>query len=464
MEYSQNKVIFFIIMGILWIGVLYGAWKLSDSRTTANTTNIPKEMTIWILWDDTNWYNLISEKYKKKYTEYKNTKITFIKQGSYQSYDEYEKMLLNMLADGNGPDAYAIYANGWSFLESKARAIPSEWINPEIIQNEYDHLFDELIIQDTDKNNPGIFLKWIPLWYESMGVFYNRDIIEKIPDTWDELDSALGNIEQNNEQVAIGLWLSSQYIPNNNDIISLFLVQEGIKSYQDFGNNWAKALDKYLAYWKIFEADENGNGWRLSIEMDEKNRNIVDLFVAGRVGVIFWFPSLSKDLEDSLKREGKDVPDFILTSGNIPQFESEKKKQKNIARYWYFGLSKNSKIPDHTAKFLWYLTTKEAGDIFSKSLPYYIPARLDIQEERKMEPISEKLPKTKISSFINKEKGVNASILYIGNIAKYENTLHKYVSEDPIKGSDEIIENLQKILMCEEKKVNWVNVDTNECP
>ena len=203
MEYSQNKVIFFIIMGILWIGVLYGAWKLSDSRTTASTTNIPKEITIWILWDDTNWYNLISEKFKKKYTEYKNTKITFIKQGSYQSYDEYEKMLLNMLADGNGPDAYAIYANGWSFLESKARAIPSEWINPEIIQNEYDHLFDELIVQNTDKNNPGIFLKWIPLWYESMGVFYNRDIIEKIPDTWDELDSALGNIEQNNEQVAI---------------------------------------------------------------------------------------------------------------------------------------------------------------------------------------------------------------------------------------------------------------------
>jgi ABC-type glycerol-3-phosphate transport system substrate-binding protein len=61
-----------------------------------------------------------------------------------------------------------------------------------------------------------------------------------------------------------------------------------------------------------------------------------------------------------MKRAGIDKIDFTLATEITPQFDSDKKKQVNLARYWYFGISKNTKNPYHAAKFLTFLTSPEA--------------------------------------------------------------------------------------------------------
>jgi hypothetical protein len=68
-------------------------------------------------------------------------------------------MLLSTLADGNGPDIFSVYANGSSYLDNRLEPIPTDILNPEIIQKEYDRLFEELIVQNISKDYPGTYIK-----------------------------------------------------------------------------------------------------------------------------------------------------------------------------------------------------------------------------------------------------------------------------------------------------------------
>lgn len=464
MELSKNKIIFFVIIWILWIGILYGAWKLW--KTDTEKTNVPKELKVWILENDSHGYDGVIEAFKKANPEYKNTKIVIENQWNYSTYAEYEKMLLSTLADGNGPDIFSVYANGSSYLDNRLEPIPTDILNPEVIQKEYDRLFEELIVQNISKDYPGTYIKWIPIWYEGMGVFYNRDIIEKIPLTWNEIDEKFLTMG-NTTSVPVWIGIESSYLPNISDIITLFLLQHGAKSYQDIGDKWATAINRYLAYGSsnpLEGTDTNAkNVSYFRDEMKEKKYHIIDLFVGGKIGFILWYPSLATEIEDSMKRAGIDKTDFTLATEIVPQFESDKKKQANLARYWYFAISKNTKNPYHAAKFLTFLTTAEAWEAFHKSFPYYIPARIDIQEKYKDTPLSSKLPRTSLASFNPKEYSILSRTFNIGNIDTFETTLRSLLDESPMKDGQEIAKILSNKILCSLSKIQGNKDNASVC-
>jgi ABC-type glycerol-3-phosphate transport system substrate-binding protein len=99
--------------------------------------------------DETAGYSDIITAFKAKNGQYANTDIRFTK---FASYADYEQTLLNVMADGNGPDIFVVNNNGGTLLENKMIAIPGSVINTDDFSKRFARVFDELILSNKEKN------------------------------------------------------------------------------------------------------------------------------------------------------------------------------------------------------------------------------------------------------------------------------------------------------------------------
>lgn len=107
----------------------------------------------------------------------------------------------------------------------------------------------------------------------------------------------------------------------------------------------------------------------------------------GKIATLIGYPSTYRDIKIAMQRAGQDnelATDFIknLRVTTIPQEEIDPKKQINFAKYMYFAMTKNgahrdTKKPqnDPVIKFVQFLLTREAQDIFIKHADYGLPTQ-----------------------------------------------------------------------------------------
>lgn len=148
---SKQKLAFIGIAIVLFIGILYGASSLSSSSSKPKV-KAPKELSIWVVGDETTGFSDIITGFKNRYPEYKNTEIKFTK---FANYEDYEKTLLTVIADGNSPDIFVVNNNGGSLLESKIVGIPASVINPDEFSKNFNKVFDSLSVSSTEKGADG---------------------------------------------------------------------------------------------------------------------------------------------------------------------------------------------------------------------------------------------------------------------------------------------------------------------
>ncbi len=136
--------------------------------------------------------------------------------------------------------------------------------------------------------------------------------------------------------------------------------------------------------------------------MDEANaeRTVYDLFMEGKLGAIFGYPSTVRNLELAQKRAGTDATRDIILSATMPQLSNESKKQGYLASYWYFAVSSKTQNPVMAGKFMNYLTTEEAESLFLESFPSYIAAQVSFQSAQANTKLSTVLPYVLLGNFI----------------------------------------------------------------
>ncbi|MFZ3232482.1 MAG: extracellular solute-binding protein [Patescibacteria group bacterium] len=140
--------------------------------------------------DDVAGYEDIVKDFKSKYDRYKNTEVRITK---FANYSDYEKTLLNVIADGNSPDVFMVPSDGAGVLESKIEPIPDEYVRSEDFGRNFNRVFDSLVSERQEKDKDGkditvSYLKGVPLGYETMAAYYNLDIVTNaVPRTWKEL-------------------------------------------------------------------------------------------------------------------------------------------------------------------------------------------------------------------------------------------------------------------------------------
>ncbi len=401
---------------------------------------------MWVVGDDTIGFDDIVKQFKTNET-YKNTNVVVTK---FATYGDYEKSLLNVIADGNSPDIFVVPSSGAGILETKTANLPDSAVNIDDMTRNYNKFFDDLIISTPGKSKDGKDItirsvKGIPLGYETMGAFYNRAVVSNaVPVTWGDLKKYI--TENTTEDVVpVALGYGNRYVTQAANIASLFLIQAGINSYDKMSDSQAnKAIEDYISYAGSADnlsSDNLNHLFKLKDKMDKEGISTTDLFVRGKIGVIFGYPSMLREIEYSLKRASSDasLEKKDLRSSEIPQTGIGKKL--NLARYSYFALSKYAPNPDAATDFLVHLSSKESSEAYLDAFPHYLPARNDLVETRKDKVMNKNFPWVRYESFIpagdvdlvNFDRGLTSEFEYFfGNALDRLNSSPKAILTDTV--------------------------------
>ena len=447
---SQKKIIFFVIVGLVLVSLIATVVYISKQKKTTSTTTT--SLKIWITDGTTDSYKLLIDGFKKYAPEYNNTDIIVEKQTS--DADRYRTLLLSTLTEWNGPDIFMLQSGEDDILETKIESIPSSLLDFSDFDKRYDDLFQDLISSSESGSDKTTTLKWVPLAYETLGVFYNKSLIRTAPKTWNDLENLYR--ESSADIYPSNLGLGPTYVPNMIDILPIWLVDADANRYSEVASG-KNGLSSYLDYANLevgtSPTDESSDvviakntlSQQKSDMIDKKNTTL-DKFMQWEIALIIGYPSLILELEKSGKRVGTANSNTVILTDRLPQSSSQ--SATNIGRYTYFGISKLSANGMASVKFLEYLMTPEAQRLYMNEHPYLIPAQSEFYSSVASNSLSETLSRTKLSAFIP-SVGERVSIFQYGLKSQFERYLREGIDTTDTPDIDAIADTISREISCE---------------
>lgn len=451
---SQKKIIFLVIVGILALSIIIGFTYISNQQQKKKPST--GTIKIWITDGTTESYQGIIDGFKKYAPEYARTEILIEKQTS--DPDRYRTLLLSTITEGNGPDIFMLKKWEDDILESKIEPIPGDVLDFWDFEKRYDDIFRDLVYSTGTWEDKKTVIKWVPLWFETLGIFYNKTLIRDVPKTLDELD--LTYSESSSDAYPTNIWLSPTYTPNMIDIYPLWLIKDGVDTYVDVYDR-KSTLESYLNYGALESQNskintEDTNTANTKVLNDEKpamlkgKNTTLDLFMEWKISMVLWYPSLVLDLEKSSKRVEESIDSNDILTERIIQISKQKKQ--NIGKYNFFWISKYTNNGLASMKFLEYLLTPEAQRLYMNEYPYIIPAQVEFYATTKKIALSENFSKTKLDSFVPllEEK---LSVFHYGIKSKFERYLKDWLDTSTEPDIESITKNISVEIGCE---INWL--------
>jgi len=322
-------------------------------------------LNIWNLWDDTDSFSQIIADYNAMN---ENIKISYSK----KNYNGYENLILNSMAEGDGPDIFLINNNWIEKYKKKIVPMPQSDPRPEEIANSYGKFtitnlkndFIDTVYNDVVFEEENIYA--LPLSVDTLVLYYNKDIfnnagIPQPPKTWKEFkeDAAkikeldeLGNISR--AGAAIG---TARNISRSTDILYLLMLQSGTNMVN---NDYTAAIfsesinqngeyfspgETALKFYTDF-ANPQYDFYTWNPKMDFST----DAFAQKKCAMIFGYSYTA----DDIKRKS---PYLNFASAKIPQI-SGSNMDVNYANYWVFAVSHLSKHPSAAWDFLKFASSK----------------------------------------------------------------------------------------------------------
>ncbi len=381
---NKNKI---IILVIFWVILLWILWLVaslnSDKNSSGTTANNIKTFNIWMYQDAVTPMEEVVENFKSKFPEYKNTQINI---ETFNDYEEYTLALASAFAKEKWPDLFTINnSDSSTLLVDYTFWIDPKIVNPNDFRKKYNNVFSQdlisSIVDDTTDEPKNIeFLKWIPVGYETLGIFYSRAkrLKQTDFDSISSLKSAISRMRElypNNIPLGMGNGSTVEMVW---EIISqFFLFEENVTSIAQVTDGKMKAaLNGYMIFGD--EQWENTYNKRYA-DMVLLDQNNVDLFARGEIAMIAGFPRLVKQIDEKWFRKSllaaESFPFYFNTSGST------------LVNYNYFVKSKNVENQELSNIFLQYLTSDSWAEAFLDAYGYYLPALLSLEDSMLQEEI-----------------------------------------------------------------------------
>lgn len=307
-------------------------------------------------------------------------------------YDEYEKELLDSLAEDRGPDIFCIHNTWMRKYQNKLAPMPDktttvyptvqgtikkEVVNelrtsrsltiPEIKNLFVDVVYDDAVIPVVTGENGEITEKVyaLPLSVDTLAMFYNKNLfnnagVAEPPAYWNsEFQSDVkkltrqdgkGNIKQ--AGTALG---GSSNIARQSDILSILMMQNGAVMMDDGGKvlfdqvpddfrdqHYNPGLEALRFYTDFADPSKEVYSWNKSME------NSLDLFMKGQVGMMFGYSYFIPQIKAQ-------APKLNYGISKLPQIEGND-KQANMANYWLEGVSAKSLHVNEAWDFVQFMT------------------------------------------------------------------------------------------------------------
>ncbi len=445
---NKNKVIFAIIWTILLALVFFWIVSLNSTNKWTDKNKTPSDFTIWMIWDNIEWSRNLVNNFKKFKSEYSNKNI---KIESFSSYEDYTLALTSAITSDKTPDVFVLNNNEkQSVFLNQIRWIDPSFLNPNDFRKKYKWVFsDDLIITTWEWEDKQEFLKWVPVWYESLWVFYNRRYIKA-----SELTSlsALNNVvatlkDKKPNLIPIWIWNWTTVYDSADIVTQFFMLENWVTWLKDVnGNKLKQSITSYFLFWDI-----NWYNWYNSrfSELTKFWKTSLDLFSKWETFMVVGYPSLINKIAE------KGFSKNFLQAAPFPHYFSW--EWKTLVNYNYFVINKNTKNDDLANAFLLYLSSDIWAQDYLNEFTYYLPALLSLESDKLDEKISDKY-NVVLWDFFNSDYELSSFdkwiknlydrniITILDNASNYLNVFSKFESQISCETNKIItLENLSKI-------------------
>lgn len=308
----------------------------SGSKTAANPSSAPTAaskkvtLTYWGLWEpDTTLKEVLADFEKKNPT----IKVDYRK----QSHLDYRERLQTAISSGNGPDVFRFHASWTPMLAEELTPIPAKVMSANL----FEQTFYPIAVNQLQSQGQ---LLGIPLMYDGLALYYNRDILKsanaEVPKTWGELKILAekltvktdGQIERGG--LAIGNTTNVEHFA---DIIGLLIYQNGGDPAKPLTSEVRDAIRFYVSFAKTSEV--------YSTNLPASTT----AFAKGDVAMMFA-PSWRAHEVMNLN------PNLNFGIAQVPQLSDQ---SISWASYWAEGVSSKSKYQTEAWQLLSYLASEE---------------------------------------------------------------------------------------------------------
>lgn len=372
-SFRTKKIILFLIF-VLLVTSGFGCAGTPAAITEATK---PVNLVYWRVFDDQDSMDRIISDYQALHPY---VSITYRK----LRYEEYERQLLNALAEDRGPDIFSLHNTWIKKYQSKLAPLPKtttmafETIQGTLQKQKVYELrtANSLNLRDLKTNFVDAVsddavsdsqIYGLPLALDTMVLFYNKDLLNNAgipqpPVNWTDFRNQVKKLTKQDQKgniiqagAAIG---TSKNINRSFDLLSLLMMQNGTvmaddNGYPKFGEipqtqqdrSYVPAEAALSFYTDFASPSKEVYTW------NDQMPNSLEAFLAGNVAFYFGY---SYDIT-TIKNQAPKLNWAITT---MPQLEGSQ-VPTNYANYWLETVSKKSQHINEAWDFLQFATRAE---------------------------------------------------------------------------------------------------------
>ena len=405
MLYKKSSAVVLII-SLLATSLLAGCRKKDPVKAAPDFSGI--ELTYYKVFDDTE---IVEPAIRAYEAQHPGLKIHYRK---FSDFDEYQRVILNEMAEGEGPDIFSMPNTWFTSNYRKLTPLPEKFGGVADFQSTFvDVAYRDLVRGDIygDKR-----IYALPMTVDNLALYYNKAHFEDaLPErgrpstTWQGIkeDVALLNREDNTfdrfevSGIAMG---RADNISRAVDILYLLFLQHDLSFYDEkmteaiFAAKQGGAAGSFpgLAALELFvsfaDPTRKHYSWNEFTADDDTDGKEIEAFAEGKVSMIIGFSYTYEQIEDYidlLDQQGRNtIRKSDIRATDIPQlYDPDLSAGERITYASYFAetVSRNTEYPDIAWDFLLHMTSKEVlADYFDAT--HRPTSRRDMIEEQKLDP------------------------------------------------------------------------------
>lgn len=363
-------------------------------------------LTYYKLFDEEDVLRPAIEAYQKRYP---NVKIRYRK---FVDPEAYEDLILNELAEGEGPDIFEVSNRSLPRFLKKISPLLNEGYPPEQLGSDFVSVVAEDFVRE-DPNDGKKKIYGIPLSIDTPVLYYNRDFFEKkLPEkgkpseTWDGLLQDVVTLREEDVTegiapevktstlkrggIALGRADNIQLAP---DIFLNLMLQRGVPFYNnDFTEvrlSSGEAIKAFEFFLSFSDPTKKQFSWNETMADSKAGFPEGEAFLSGKVAMIIGYSDFLANADVFLKNVRAKLLGGIAASdiGVVPfPQESGNLEEKVISpKYYVQTVSRTSKNAFAAWDFISFLTSRaEARKYLEKTKKP--AARRDLIEDQKQDP------------------------------------------------------------------------------
>ena len=332
----------------------------------------------------------------------------------FDDFEEYQRVILNEMAEGEGPDIFSMQNTWFMSNYKKITPMPSDIGTPDLFEGLFVDVAYKDLVRTDDEGHEQIY--GVPMTVDTLALYYNKDHFEdrlpskgKPSDTWEGIKEDVFVLNKTDESfdrfeisgIAMG---RADNISRAVDILYLLFLQHDTQIYDDlmteavfaarqnglFSYPGMEALDLYSGF-----ADEDNKhfSWNEYTADDDSEGQEIEAFARGDVSMIIGY-SYTYDLIENYIRlvESKKqtaIDKDAIRIASIPQlYDPDVSNEKRVTYASYFAetVSRNTENPELAWDLLVFLTQGEQLDSYFNET-HKPTSRRDMIEDQKDDPI-----------------------------------------------------------------------------